>query len=446
MAEEASRAAAAETPAEAKRLKIASVRAAEGEVLPMAADAKAVKAVPAAPAGDDAGKVVHIVRRLQEEANRGKRRRSRPWVAVSAAAAILIPTILAGLYYIFIAADQYVAETRFAVRSNEAQTMDVLGLMTGMGSSTVASDSYIVTEYVQSREMVAELEKRLPLEAMFSRPEADFWTRLDPEVSREALVEYWRDRIEVFFDSTKNTVAIEVRAFRPEDAEALAREIVSVARRLVNDLSAQARRDAVRFAATEVARAELRVRAARDAMLKFRLKNREFDPAQTATAALTLSAQLQGQMAQLNAQLSALSGYMNDNAPSVQMLKSRIGALEGEIARVQNQVAPGTDDAAGAAEGADGSSIVTVAAEYGGLLIDQEFAEKAYIAALGSLERARTEADATQSYLAVYLEPARPDSSTYPNRLKAILVVLALSATVWAISALGFMSIKDHTG
>jgi capsular polysaccharide transport system permease protein len=445
MAEEASKAAAAaEVHGDAKRLKIASLRESDALAIP-----ETQKPAKPAPAGDEAGKVVHIVRRLQEEANRRGRKRGRPWVIISAAAAILLPTFFASLYYIFIAADQYVAETRFAIRSNEAQTIDVLGMMTGMGSTTVTSDSYIVTEYVQSREMVAELERRLPLKAMFAREEADFWTRLDPDVSREALVEYWRDRIEVFYDSTKNTVAIEVRAFTAEDAEALAREIVTTVRRLVNDLSAQARRDAVRFAATEVARAELRVRSAREAMLEFRLKNREFDPAQTATAALTLTAQLQGQMAQLNAQLAALSGYMAEDAPSMQMLKSRIGALESEIARVQSQVAPAggaAGEALPAASPEGDAPLVSVASEYGSLLIDQEFAEKAYLAALGSLERARGEADATQSYLAVYLEPARPDSSTYPNRLRAILVVLALSATIWAVSALGFLTIKDHTG
>ena len=99
------------------------------------------------------------------------------------------------------------------------------------------------------------------------------------------------------------------------------------------------------------------------------------------------------------------------------------------------------------AEGAaGGDSLAAVASRYGELVINQEFAEKSYLAALASLERARSEADATQSYLAVYMQPERPDSSTYPDRLKAILVVLAMAATMWAVGALGFLSIKDHTG
>jgi capsular polysaccharide transport system permease protein len=282
---------------------------------------------------------------------------------------------------------------------------------------------------------------------MFATDAADFLTRLGDEVSREKLVDYWRNRIEVFYDSTKNTVAVEVRAFTPGDAEAIAREIVDITRRMVNDLSAQARRDAVRFAASEVARAELRVRAARQEMLDFRLKNREFDPAQTATAALTLTAELQGELAQLNAHLSAVSGYLAADAPSVQMLKSRIAAIEGEISRIEGKIAAPADAGGEVAPaGAGEASLARTATRYGELQINQEFAEKSYLAALASLERARAEADATQSYLAVYLAPARPESSTYPNRLNAILVVLALAATLWAIGALAFLSIKDHTG
>jgi capsular polysaccharide transport system permease protein len=103
-------------------------------------------------------------------------------------------------------------------------------------------------------------------------------------------------------------------------------------------------------------------------------------------------------------------------------------------------------DAAAAGDNADGASLVSVASRYGELLLSQEFAEKAYLAALASLERTRTEADRTQTYLALYMNPVRPDSSTYPNRLNAILVVFALSATLWAVAALAFLSIKDHTG
>jgi capsular polysaccharide transport system permease protein len=189
-------------------------------------------------------KVVQIVRWMEQEATRARTKRIKPWLLVSVLAGILLPTLLAGIYYFVIAADQYVSEARFAVRSNEAQGADVLGMLSGMPRATVVSDSYIVADYVRSAEMVAELERRIRFRDVYARPEADFLTRLDPTASREELVRYWGKRIDVGYDSTKNTVAVNVRAFSPEDAQNIVREIVDVTRNLINELSVQSRRDA----------------------------------------------------------------------------------------------------------------------------------------------------------------------------------------------------------
>jgi capsular polysaccharide transport system permease protein len=406
---------------------------------------RALNPVPdAAPAEADQSKVVHIVRRLEESVT-AQHGRKLSWPLISALVCIALPTLIASLYYVFIAADQYVSEARFSVRSNETQAADALGMITGLPRATVVSDSYIVSDFIYSREMVEELEQRLPLRAIYSSPEADFLTRLDPESTLDELVEYWTGRVSVLFDTTKSTIEIEVRAFSAADAKRIAEEIVTTVRRLVNDLSAQARRDAVQFAAAEVARAELRVRGAREDMLAFRTEHNEFDPAQTASATLGRVAALETERSQLKSQLAAIAGYLAEDAPSVQMLQSRIAALEGEIARVQGEISSGEGEAASGAESATGDeALANVVAKYQELLLSQEFAEKSYTAALASLERARTEADRTQSYLAVYLHPSVAQEAAYPTRVLNIFIVFVLACVLWAVGALGYLAIRDH--
>ena len=467
MSEDASRKAeAGAAPARAEAAGAGAAAAAPAAAVPAApAKAAAVPAAPArarrpaakpaepAPFAEEQAKVIHIVRRLQEEASQS-RRKKRPWLLVSAAAGILLPTFVAAFYYFAIAADRFVSEARFAVRSNEAQMADALGMITGMPAATVVSDSYIVSDYVKSREMVAELEKRLPLRAIYSDPAADFLYRLDPEVSREKLVEYWEKRIDVFYDSTKNTIAVEVEAFRPEHAQRLAAEIVVIVRELVNSLSGQARSDAVQFAASELARAELRVRGARQAMLDFRVAHNDLDPTVTATAALALVAQLEGERSKLTSDLASVAGYLSPDAPQVQVMKAKIAAIEAEIARARGQISHGTAaglrpglPAAGSAAAAGAAAtpaLASVVGDYQGVLLDQEFAEKAYAAAQASLERARAEADRTQSYLAIYMNPAIADSAARPRRPLAIFIVFTFAAIIWAIAALIALTVKDH--
>ena len=408
--------------------------------------------LPAVP-DSEKNKVVRIVRRLEEEQSAQRAAKGHPLLLLSVLAGIVLPTFMAALFFLFVAADRYVSEARFAVRSNEPQAADALGMMTGLPSSAIVSDSYIVADYVASRDMVVELERRLPLRTIYSDSRADYFNRLDPEASLEELIAYWQSRVDVYYDSTKNTIAVEVQAFTPGDSERIAREIVDIVRLLVNDLSAQARRDAVQFAATEVARAELRVRGAREEMRVFRVAHNDLDPTQSATATMGIAAQLEGERSRLSSQLASLSGYLAAEAPSVQMLKSRIAALDGEIARIQGQVsaaAPairGTTESGTGAGGADAEqseALANVVAKYQELLLNQEFAETAYTAAMGSLERARTEASRNQSYLAIFAHPSVAEEALYPRRGTAILVVLVLSIVLWAVGALGVLTIRDH--
>jgi capsular polysaccharide transport system permease protein len=82
-------------------------------------------------------------------------------VALSLLAAVVLPTLVMALYFLFWAADGFVSEARFAVRSNDAQNASVLGILSGMPASTIVSDSYIVSDYIHSREMVEALESRV---------------------------------------------------------------------------------------------------------------------------------------------------------------------------------------------------------------------------------------------------------------------------------------------
>jgi capsular polysaccharide transport system permease protein len=127
------------------------------------------------------------------------------------------------------------------------------------------------------------------------------------------------------------------------------------------------------------------------------------------------------------------------------MLNSRIAAIDTEIARVQGQMSRGSDDEGGTENGGNSDALANVVAEYQELLLSQEFAEKAYAAALASLERARHEADRTQSYLAVFLTPNVPEDPAYPRPVVNTLVVLIFAAIFWALAALAALTIRDHT-
>jgi len=100
-------------------------------------------------------------------------------------------------------------------------------------------------------------------------------------------------------------------------------------------------------------------------------------------------------------------------------------------------------DGSAAAPG-DRSAVASMLSTFAKLETEREFAQQAYTAALASLERARAEADRTQRYLAVFVEPRPPEEALYPEVPRGILTTLLLSALAWALGVLVFYGVREH--
>ena len=217
---------------------------------------------------EEANKVIHIVRRLQEETIQRTALKRRPWVPLSIAVCVLLPT-LSRRCSIFSSPPTALSPRRGSrSAATTLKAIDAVGMITGLPSSQIVSDSYIVADYIDSRDMVEELLRRLPLRSIYA--DGDFFSRVgDGSHSRRTgrvLAEAHRRLLR--FNEEHDFGRGAGLHSRPMQTALRARSSTSFAI-LVNELSAQARRDAVQFAASEVARAELRVRGARDDILGF---------------------------------------------------------------------------------------------------------------------------------------------------------------------------------
>ena len=71
-----------------------------------------------------------------------------PVRSLSFAAVVLIPVALAAVYYLLIAADQYIAEFRLALRAVEPVRTEMGGIFQGnIAPSPVSVDSYAIVQY-----------------------------------------------------------------------------------------------------------------------------------------------------------------------------------------------------------------------------------------------------------------------------------------------------------
>lgn len=351
---------------------------------------------------------------------------------------VLVPTILAFIYYAFIASGQYVVESRFSVKGNEMQQLDLLSGIAGIPSQGgSATDSYIVQDYIHSLDMIRAINQDLDLRALFNHEDADWLSALGEQKTQLELLKYWNKFVTASYDPTTTIITLRVRAFSPEDAKLLSKRILYQSEVLVNNLSEQARKDDLAFAEAEVKRAEERVTDARVLMNEFRTQVQDLDPSQTASAKMILIGELEAQLAKTEAELKALSAYMDAKAPSVISLSRRVDALKQQINKEKRSITGGTDTQ---------SALSGVFADYEPLVVERTFAEKAYTSALASLEAARVEAARKHRYLATFVEPSLPDEASEPKRARSIVTVFLASLVSWAIGLLGIGIIREHIG
>ncbi|KUJ77276.1 hypothetical protein [Ruegeria profundi] len=365
--------------------------------------------------------------------------RRRRWLTLSFVFCVLLPITLGTLYYTLVASDRYVSGAGFAVRGLDGGGgIDVVGAFTGMASSgSTTSESYIVLKYLNSRDLLENIQTAFPFQEKYSASDVDFLSRLDPNLPIEDQVDYWNGVIATTFDSTSGIITFDVDAFQAKDAERMANLVLENTRALVNQLSESARRDSVRFAEAEVHRAEARLREVLQQVRTFRDQELSINPAASAQLQIELLASLKMQLVDLRSRIAAL-GRVDESSPAKINLQRKADALKAQIAEQTLGIAapPGKEN--------PDSPLTGLLATYEALEIEKTFAEQAYASALSSLEQARIDADRQQRYLAVYSYPSLPEDAIYPRRALNIFILSVVAISMWGIGVLVTYSVRDH--
>jgi capsular polysaccharide transport system permease protein len=354
---------------------------------------------------------------------------------------VVLPALATVLYMVFLAGDQFSSETRFALRTAPGETREAgggagqsQGALASMGLPSAANqDAYIVASYVRSPAVFADLAPTVDVRAMFRRPEADFWARLPADASLETLTAYWRGMVATSVDSLSGIVTVTVRAFRPDDALALARAITGASEKLVNEMSARARADVMARAEAEVQRAEKQVQAALAALRAFRDSEGMISPAATADRTSTLLMTTMSDRIRMQAEFDVALRTMSPNAPTLPALRARLAAADQEIEKLKAQLTgPGARVVSGSI------------ARFEELELQRQFSEKLYLMAQESLERARQKAERQTVYLSAFAPPFLPQEARYPRRLEYSLLIPLGLLIVWGIFAMLAATIEDH--
>jgi len=350
---------------------------------------------------------------------------------------VVLPTVVAAIYYSFIASDIYQSESSFVVRSpgqKQSSTSSLASLIQTTGLSAGQEETSEIMEYIRSRDPVAALDRTVGLRDRFARRGADFLVRYPGPMREdrfENLYRYYDDMVKVRLDNETGVAVLDVRAFTPDDARVINAGLLDLSEQLVNRLNFRAQHQAIAEDEQRVAKAEDRLRRARVALARYRNAQGLLDPEKQAAGVLSVSNQLVSEQAALQAQLDLMTKVAPDN-PAIPSIRSRIGAIGKEI-ETQNGRAVGTD-----------SGIASKLSSYENLSLVQQFATQMLTMANATLEQSRSDAQKQQFYLERIVEPNTPDLARYPGRIKRILTVAAVMLCLYFIGWMLVVGILEH--
>lgn len=335
------------------------------------------------------------------------------------------------------AADQFASRVGFVVHNEDVgAATDILGGAIDLtGGQT--RDTDILYEFIRSQQLVRQVDESLDLRALWSKPENDPVFAVEREGTIEDLHDYWGRMVKVYYDTDTRLIELRVQAFDPDDAHAIATEIFRRSQKVINDLSAVAREDALRYAREELEKAEARLREARQALVRFRTETQIVDPSADVQGQMGLLNTLQAQLAEALIEQDLLRETSREGDPRLEQVARRIEVIRKRIAEERRSF--GLADQEG-----DVSKFSALLAEFEALTVEREFAEKAWLAARAAYDAAVLEANRQSRYLAAYTGPTRAERAEYPERVMLWALATFLLFLAWAILTLVAYSIRDR--
>jgi capsular polysaccharide transport system permease protein len=243
--------------------------------------------------------------------------------------------------------------------------------------------------------------------------------------------------VTIYYDAGTGLMEVRVLAFDPVEAQAISTALFDESSAMINGLTAIAREDATRYAREDLDRAVEGLKEARAALTEFRARTQIVDPNADIQGQMGLLNTLQAQLANALIELDLLSANAREGDPRIRQAEERIAVIENRIAAERAKFG------AGEADGSRGA-YATLINEYEGLIVDREFAETSYVAALTNFNAAQAEALRQSRYLAPHIRPTLAESSEYPQRGMLLGVLALILFMGWSILVMLYYSIKDR--
>ncbi len=348
---------------------------------------------------------------------------------------VVLPTIVLAIYYGFIASDVYTSESKFVIRSPNQRSVSGIGMvLQNIGFNASSDDSYLVRDYLSSRDAVQNLKAKLDIQTKYSAKSVDVVSRFGTikEPTFENFYEYFNKKIKVVYDPASSISSLQIEAYTAKDAQNINEELLKMSEEVINRINNNAKNDILVASEKEVQEAQEVSAKTAEALAKYRVKNDVFNPEGQSAIVLQEISKLQDALIQAETQLTQAREITPEN-PQIKAMETRIKSLKKSIAD-KSKLVTGPSDI----------SFSNRSVEYQRLQLEKELADKQLASAMATYEQSKNDFNKKQLYLERLAMPSLPDEATKPKRFKNVLSGFVFGLLLWGVVRLFVAGVREH--
>ena len=348
---------------------------------------------------------------------------------------VVLPTIVLAIYYGFIASDVYTSESKFVIRSPNQRSASGIGMvLQNIGFNASSDDSYLVRDYLSSRDAVQNLKAKLDIQTKYSAKSVDVVSRFGTikEPTFENFYEYFNKKVKVVYDPASSISSLQIEAYTAKDAQNINEELLKMSEEVINRINNNAKNDILVASEKEVQEAQEVSAKAAEALAKYRVKNDVFNPEGQSAIVLQEISKLQDALIQAETQLTQAREITPEN-PQIKAMETRIKSLKKSIAD-KSKLVTGPSDI----------SFSNRSVEYQRLQLEKELADKQLASAMATYEQSKNDFNKKPLYLERLAMPSLPDEATKPKRFKNVVSGFVFGLLLWGVVRLFVAGVREH--
>ena len=340
---------------------------------------------------------------------------------------------IAVLYFGVMVSDRYVSRADVLVKQADQIKMlpEALSIL-GVGGSS-HQDVLLIQDYLQSWDLLSTLDRELDLKGHYQSHQADFFSRLSGDASREDFIEYYRKHLTLHLDDLSGVLTIELQTFDPDYSQRVVTLMLKESEQFINRLGHKMALDQLAFVEKEADRAYQRVQTEKNKVLAFQNSHQLLSPESTSSAQVGMINQIEAELVRQQTELKRLKSYMKSTAPQVVAVETSVNALNKQLQQEQGKLT-----------GVDKDAMNEITASYQEVQARASLAADFYKTSLISLEQARVEAYRKIKHLLVISQPTLADKAEYPRRLYNLATVGVLLCLFYGLVVMGLATLREH--